>query len=784
MRETGTIVIIRWQRTAARRRAAMRPGSAYLRVGASAIVSLLTVVSIFATLPALASGAPSPAPVAQSSAAGAMPSAASARSAVTPAQPASSLVADATGSASQTNAANGAGAAKSQTASPEVDRRSIISYLGEVIGWYRHREVEETLAREPAETLFLADDRQMASDILKLAFESARAEAALLKVTANATQHALGAMAGLAGTSQLAGGDPLSGLSDLLTRRGYAQAEVDRAQAEVKDLETRLAGATKRTRDSIRRQLVNARGGLDLAQSRVDSLAAIVEFETGSTASGKESTGLEAQIDELEHSVPETAQQSKVQAPAASMAAAPSAAQSGILGQAGNLTALIRKERMLGDVTDATNALYGTAQRLRTPALEALRTIDQQGLKLAAQAGSNDITAVKQNKAEFQKLTEQHKVISAVLLPLAKQMVLLNLYAANLERWRGLVNQQFNIELRNLILRLSGLLILLAVIFTGAVVWRKLTFRYVQDVHRRHQLLQLRRLVVGVIAGLVLIFDFANELGTLGTVMGFAAAGIALALQNVILSLAGYFYVSGRFGIRVGERVQISGINGDVLEIGLFKMTLMEYAGDHASSQPTGRVVVFPNSVVFQPNANFFKQAPGSSFTWNELRFTLAPECDYRLAEKRLVEVVNQVFARYRDQVQREYHNMERDLNVRLDMPRPQSRLQLGDAGIELVIRYPVQLYGAVQTADEVARRLVDAIKREPGLKLAASGTPSIQPDTAAEPVEPEGRAAADGDETAQAGNDSRNETHDAAREPGPAAGESAPHPPSPSTKS
>src|SRR6266849_240700 len=209
MRETGTIVIIRWQRTAARRRAAMRPGSAYLRVGASAIVSLLTVVSIFATLPAIVRGAPSPAPAAQSSAA-------------------------------ETNAANGAGAAKSQTASPEVDRRSIISYLGEVIGWYRHREVEETLAREPAETLFLADDRQMASDILKLAFESARAEAALLKVTANETQPTR-EIAGQAGTSQLAGGGPLPGLSDLLTRRGYAQAEVDRAQAEVKDLETRLA---------------------------------------------------------------------------------------------------------------------------------------------------------------------------------------------------------------------------------------------------------------------------------------------------------------------------------------------------------------------------------------------------------------------------------------------------------------------------------------------------------------------------------------------------------------
>ena len=94
--------------------------------------------------------------------------------------------------------------------------------------------------------------------------------------------------------------------------------------------------------------------------------------------------------------------------------------------------------------------------------------------------------------------------------------------------------------------------------------------------------------------------------------MGLAAAGIALALQNVILSVAGYFYLSGRFGIRGGDRVQISGINGDVLEVGLFKLTMMELTEDNAR-QPTGRVVVFPNSVVFQANGNFFKQAPGAS---------------------------------------------------------------------------------------------------------------------------------------------------------------------------
>jgi small-conductance mechanosensitive channel len=240
--------------------------------------------------------------------------------------------------------------------------------------------------------------------------------------------------------------------------------------------------------------------------------------------------------------------------------------------------------------------------------------------------------------------------------------------------------------------------------------------------------MQLRRVAVGIVTSLIIIFGFASELGTLGTVLGFAAAGIALALQNVILSLAGYFYVSGRFGIRVADRIQLSGISGDVLEIGLFRLTMMELSNDDFGFQPTGRVVVFPNSVVFQPNGNFFKQLPGSSFMWNELRLTLAPDCDYRLAEKKILEVVNDVFAHYRDSVQREARRVELDLNVSFEMPKPQSRIELRSTGLEMVIRYPVPLHNAVQTADEIARRLVDAIRREPGLELVAQGTPSLRP--------------------------------------------------------
>ena len=216
--------------------------------------------------------------------------------------------------------------------------------------------------------------------------------------------------------------------------------------------------------------------------------------------------------------------------------------------------------------------------------------------------------------------------------------------------------------------------------------------------------------------------NFSDELGSAATVVGFAAAGIAVALQNVILSIAGYFFLIGRFGIKAGDRVQIGGVTGDVIDIGLVKLSLMELDGTGTHREPTGRVAVFSNAIVFQPSGNFFKQAPGTSFIWNEVRLTLAPDVDYRLAEKRILDAVDEVFARYRDRVMRDYRHLERDLNVMLETPKPQSRLHLSKNGLEIVIRYPAETYSAPQITDEISRRVLDAINREPSLRLAAAG--------------------------------------------------------------
>src|SRR5207244_5013674 len=150
----------------------------------------------------------------------------------------------------------------------------------------------------------------------------------------------------------------------------------------------------------------------------------------------------------------------------------------------------------------------------------------------------------------------------------------------------------------------------LFVIFIGAILWRVATVRYITDPYRRRLSITTRNVVVAMAVVLVLVFRFATELTALVTALGFAAAGIAFALQNVILALAGYFSMVAPNGIRVGDRVSVQGpfgyVHGEVIEIGLVRLRLRELTADRL--EPTGRIVVSPNSVVF--TGSFFKHPP------------------------------------------------------------------------------------------------------------------------------------------------------------------------------
>src|SRR6202012_6001434 len=101
--------------------------------------------------------------------------------------------------------------------------------------------------------------------------------------------------------------------------------------------------------------------------------------------------------------------------------------------------------------------------------------------------------------------------------------------------------------------------------------------------------------VIVAIVGL----SFVTEISSFATFAGLITAGVAVAMQSVLLSIVGYFFLIGKYGIRVGDRVQIGTVVGQVVELGLVRMHLLELSGTGSASE-TGRVIGIANLVVFQ----------------------------------------------------------------------------------------------------------------------------------------------------------------------------------------
>jgi small-conductance mechanosensitive channel len=605
-----------------------------------------------------------------------------------------------------------------------ITGQQIIDYLNQTIDWYRQLGVEESIATDPADLLFVNDDRQMASQIARLSFDFGRVAA-----------QSLAAQAPPASTQNQTN----TRLQSLIKMTAKTDQVVRDTQTEIGELKDKLATATPRERAKLQATLGELESELALAQARSEALHNILQFASIGSA-GASGGNILAQVQELQRSVPEAtltsanspATDGQTRAGTTATSGTPAAQArrlqpAGLLGLISDLLSLTRKIHTIDNSLQTTNALSQTVQSLSTPLVKNISTLVQRGNQLAEQADTSDIAGLQQQKRELDALTAQFKQTSNMMLPLSKQGVLLDLYKSNLARWRSDVKTQYQIDLKNLGLRLLVLTVVLGGFFILAEVWKRATFRYVHDFRRRYQFLLLRRILLWFVISITIAFALATEIGSLATFAGLITAGIAVALQNVILAVAGYFFLIGRYGVRVGDRVQISGVTGDVLDIGLVRIHLMEMEASGNYIQPTGRVVVFSNSIVFQPTASFYKQIPGTNFVWHDVSFTLAPESDIHLAETRLLGAVEKVFAEYKDRIEREYQEMQTQLNVRTVSPKPVSRLRLTQTGLEVVIRYPVELDNAAEIDDRITRELLTALAQEPRLRLVGSGTPNIQ---------------------------------------------------------
>ena len=190
-------------------------------------------------------------------------------------------------------------------------------------------------------------------------------------------------------------------------------------------------------------------------------------------------------------------------------------------------------------------------------------------------------------------------------LPLRQESQLFEQSLTNLKQWRDSIDQLHHKILLGIIYWLLVELVMLFIVIAISEIWRRMTFRYVQDERRRRQFLLIRRLVTGVLMLSVIVFGFSSDISSFATFAGVITAGIAVALQTIILSIAAYFFMIGRSGLRVGDRITIAGVTGDVMNVGPVRFYLRELGGTLEDLKPTGRMAIFSNAVIFQHSPLF-----------------------------------------------------------------------------------------------------------------------------------------------------------------------------------
>ena len=595
-----------------------------------------------------------------------------------------------------------------------------VKFLNQTLGWYRQLERQQAIAGTSDDLLFVNDSREIANQVVRLGFDFARANQQLLEKERGAGQAP-------------APGPNASRYQALNQISAKLNDQARQNRQELDALQQRLQSARPLQRRQIETRIAEIQSELDMIGARQDVIHNMAGFIGGTEDLG--SGDLASQIEALASSAP-----SFLTKPVNSSMGVPSSGQSspspavaarpepsGIWGLIGDALVMSRKLHALDDGLRITNDLENNCRQLQSPLVNNLKDLTRQSDALSSQSNSDD-QSVAQQKAAIDSLTGQFKLLSSTFVPLNKQAILLGLYKKNLTNWRGSVNARYSTDLKSLALRLGSLILVLATVWAVAEVWRKAILRYVHDTHRRYQFLLLRRIALWVLTVLVVAFSFASHLGSVATFAGLLTAGVAVALQSVLLSVAGYFFLIGRFGVKVGDRVQISGVAGEVVEIGLVRLHVMELGGTGLDLQPTGRIVAFSNSFVFQPNVGVFRQIPGTNFVWHEITLTLDRGSDYSTVEKRVAAAIDTAFRDYRSDFEFQRSQIERTLtSVSVRDLKPRTRFRLTPSGLDVTVRFPVELGKVAEIDERVTGGLLSAIEKEPRLKVVGSDIPTVK---------------------------------------------------------
>jgi len=321
--------------------------------------------------------------------------------------------------------------------------------------------------------------------------------------------------------------------------------------------------------------------------------------------------------------------------------------------------------------------------------------------------------------ADRQQLVDEERLLEDRMTDLRNRLVLAETTqrikedaalreAAEYRRWQ-----------RQLLISLTLLLAVIAVL----LLLRFLVARYVEDPDRRYAANRSLSLVMTLVLTIGLAIIFLRQFPHLFTGIGVVLAGVAIALQEVILSFFGFFAIRGARGYRIGDWVRIGDSYGEVVDIGLLVTILEEVTpfgvSGHQGGAKTGALIWINNNAIFREKMTNFTR--GFPYIWCVLPYTVTFESNWERAEEILLGIVegNEEILTTAKLARKRVTEAASTFAIKVDNTAPRVRTWTADSGIELRLRFMAHPRRRRALIDGVNRDVIKAITAAEGIDFA-----------------------------------------------------------------
>lgn len=275
-----------------------------------------------------------------------------------------------------------------------------------------------------------------------------------------------------------------------------------------------------------------------------------------------------------------------------------------------------------------------------------------------------------------------------------------------------------------IVLRVLYVILAFVVIFLISKLLKRVLSKYVSTNSVRYQAKKLVTLLSYLAFALVAMIILNYNLSNLTLAVGLAGAGIAFALQEIIVSIAGFLAIlSGNF-YKVGDRIEMGGTKGDVVDIGILRTTLMEIGDWVDGDLYNGKMVRVANSFLFkEPVFNYSGDFP---FLWDEIKIPVKTSCDHDYFRALLNEILEEEVGQYAKESQSSWDRLTKELYVEKAQVTPMITLAFDENWATYTLRYTVDFKKRRTTKDRLYSKILSQIAASEGKVVIAGSSMEV----------------------------------------------------------